>query len=254
MMSGRFTCDKCNHCGFCCREWDIELSKEDIRSLVGLGYDHREFLVPGPVPKMKLRGRSKDCFFLDDETMCTLEKLHGYEAKPHTCKLYPDVRIEKINEKDYFFYDYGGKTFSRDVMMEILDKLKKIKIPFLFEMLLDEMEILRKQKDKYVDVFNYDDSVKPSDIRKMLARRSAKKLAACKFREDDLEEFRKINNKKTDVRRMINRIQEKIPTNEALNPNLPEMLLAFFCLLSENEEKDGGKLADYFVRWNAKRF
>jgi hypothetical protein len=53
---------------------------------------------------------------------------------------------------------------------------------------------------------------------------------------------------------MIEEMQKRIPGDEALNPNLPEMLLAYFYLLQKNEPKDPGKLAKYFFEWNSKRF
>ncbi len=251
----KFGCDSCDHCGLCCKVWDIELSKEDIRNLVNLGYDLRDFLVLEPVPRIKMVGKEKNCIFLDEENMCILEKKHGKHAKPHTCRHYPDIKPEKLKENDYFFYEYGGRVFTRDLMNRMLENLKRTSKPYLFEMLLEELETLRKQKEKYVDIFNYDDTKKPSGFRKSLMKRRVKKIISKKFREDDRKEFETIEKRKRlNIQKLIEEIQKRIPGSDAVNPNLPEMLLAYFYLLQESEPRDPKRLAEYFFEWNAKRF
>lgn len=253
----KFGCESCDNCGLCCKDWDIELSKEDIRMLVDLGYHPKDFLVLDPVPRMKMvrRENEKICVFLDKENMCVLQKRHGKHAKPHTCKQYPEIKTEKIKEKDYFFYEYGGKTFTRDVMIKILENLKRTSKPYLFEMLLEELEMIKKQRERYVDFFNYDEIKKASGMGKSLARSRIKKILSKKFREDDKEEFGKIEGrKKLNVHDMVEEIRKRIPDEDALNPNLPEMLLAYFYLVQTSETKDPKRLAGYFFEWNAKRF
>ncbi len=253
----KWGCDDCDNCGLCCKDWDIELSKEDIRTLVSLGYDPKNFLVLDPVPRMKMvkRKNEKSCVFLDEENMCVLQKRHGHQAKPHTCKQYPEIKTENIKEKDYFFYEYGGKVFTRDILIKILENLKRTSKPYLFEMLLDELETLRKQGNRYVDTFNYDDAKKPSGIRKSLARGRVRKILPKKFGEGDKEEFGKIEKRaKLNVRNMIDEIQKRIPSEDVMNPNLPEMLLSYFYMVQTNDPKDSKRLAEYFFEWNAKRF
>jgi hypothetical protein len=97
-----------------------------------------------------------------------------------------------LKGKDYFFYEYGGKVFTRDVLVKILENLKRTSKPYLFEMLLDELEMLKKQKNKYVDFFNYDDAKRSSGFGKSFAKRKIKKLVYRKFREDDKRKFREI--------------------------------------------------------------
>jgi Fe-S-cluster containining protein len=251
----KWGCDDCDNCGLCCKEWDIELSKEDIRTLVDLGHDPKDFLVLEPVPRMKMVGKEKSCVFLDEENMCILQKKHGKEAKPHTCKQYPEIKTEKIKEKDYFFYEYGWKIFTRDILVKILENLKRTSKPYLFEMLLDELEMLRNQRERYVDFFNYDDAKKTSGIRKSLERRRVKKILSKKFREDDRKEFGGIEKReKLNVRNLIEGIQKRISGDEALNPELPEMLLAYFHMVQNSDPKDPEGLAEYFFEWNGKRF
>ena len=251
----KFGCDTCDNCGLCCREWDIELSKEDIRAIAGLGYDPKDFLVLEPTPRMKMTGKDKNCVFLDEKNMCVLQKKHGKQAKPHTCKQYPEIKTENIKERDYFFYGYGGKTFTRDIMVRILENLKRTSKPYLFEMLLDELEMIRKQRNRYVDFFNYNEIRKTSGFRKSLVRSRIKKTLSKKFRKEDAEEFGKIEKrKKLNVHDMMEEILKRIPAEEALNPNLPEMLLAYFYILQTGETRDPKGLAEYFFKWNSKRF
>jgi Fe-S-cluster containining protein len=251
----KFGCDNCDHCAVCCKGWDIDLSTEDIRTLAGLGYDPKDFLDFEPVLKVKTVGREKNCIFLDKENMCVIEKKHGHAAKPHTCKQYPKMKPEALKEKDYFFYEYGGKTFSRDLLVKMLEKLKASHSKHLFEALLHELEKLSRHKVRYIDLFNYDEAKNPSGFGKMMARRRVDEMISLKFSEDDIEEFRKIGKSEMlDVGKMIEELQNGIPGSEALNPNLPEMLLAYFHLLHNEEPRDAKAIAAYFFRWNAKRF
>ena len=250
-------CDTCDNCGLCCKDLDIELSKEDIRALVGLGYRLHDFLELEPVPRMKMVKSKNEriCVFLAKGNICVIHKKHGAEKKPHTCRQYPDLKAENLKGKDYFFYEYGGKVFTRDVLVKILENLKRTSKAYLFEMLLDELEMLKKQKNRYVDFFNYDDVKKPSGLGKSFSKRSVRKTVSKKFMDDDRKEFREIDKRaKLNVPGMIGEIQKRIPGEEALNPNLPEMLLAYFYILQKNEPKDPEMLAKYFFEWNGKRF
>jgi Fe-S-cluster containining protein len=250
-----YGCDKCSHCAACCKGWDIELSKEDIRELAKLGYDIKEFLEVRPAPRMKVVGKEKNCIFLDKEKMCVLEKKHGHKAKPHTCRHYPEISAEKIKEKDYFFFEYGGKIFARDVLVRMMDGLKVAGKHQLFERLLHELEKLGRHKVHYVDVFNYDEKKNPSALSKMLARRRVDDIIAVKFGREEKEEFGRLEkNKELDTKRMIEEMQKRIPSGEAINPNLPDMLLAYFYFLQHEEPRDARSAAAYFFEWNAKRF
>jgi len=251
----KFGCDDCNNCGACCRELHIELSKEDIRKLVELGYVPDDFLELKPIPRTKLVGKEKNCVFLNDEIMCTIEKNHGHESKPHGCILYPRFNPDEMNKNDYFFYEYGGKTLTRDILIKMLGRLRKTSRAFLFEMLLDELETIRKQDNRYVDIFNYDDEKRGSDLGKRLARRRISKMLPKKFRDEDSEEFGKIKKaKEFDVRMFMNEICKGVPGKDALNPNMPDMLLAFFRMLRDEEPREAKALAEYFFEWNGKRF
>ncbi|MEM5871734.1 MAG: YkgJ family cysteine cluster protein [Candidatus Aenigmatarchaeota archaeon] len=254
-MNIKFGCKSCNHCAVCCKGWDIELSKEDIRNLVSLGYNIRDFLDVKPNPKMKLVGKQKNCIFLDEKNMCIIEKKHGHESKPHTCKHYPHISKEKIKEKDYFFYRYKDKVFSRDVLIKMLDKIKDSDPTMMFESFLHELERLPQHEDDYIDVFNYQENLKPSTLSKIFVRPKIEDLVSLKFGKEEREFFEKIEKrKKFSVKKFIEEIKKRIPTSEAINPNLPEMLLAYFYFIRRQEPKHEKKLAEYFFEWNGKRF
>ncbi len=167
----KFSCEhNCDHCRLCCQGWDIDLAKEDIRTIVSFGYSPKYFLEFEPVLKMKTKGKDRDCVFLDRDDLCKLEKRHGHEAKPHACKQFPRMSTETIKEKDYFFYEYRGRTLTRDIFIKILDRVMPAKSDEVFDALLGELERLPKHGHRYVDVFNYDEKKKPSFLGKASAR------------------------------------------------------------------------------------
>lgn len=259
----KFGCDNCNHCALCCKGWDIELTKEDIRALAGLGYKLEHFLeIKGSrgtlgSPIMRKAGKERNCIFLDGENMCVLEKKHGHEAKPHTCKLYPKIRAEKLSEKDYFFYEYGGKTISRDMLASLLEPLKAADRSVLFETLLSGLEKLKKHKSKYVDLFNFEARRKGSFLSARSAKRKTRRLVYAKVREDDAQEFLQIEPADSfDVRKFVEHLQKGLADEKEhpLNPNLPEMLLAYLYATKKGPPRDEKAMADYFFRWNDKRF
>lgn len=251
----KYGCDNCDHCAICCKGWDIELSKEDIMAIASLGYELKYFLNVKPLPRMKVVGKEKNCIFLDSENMCVLEKSHGHSAKPHTCRHYPKITPEKLKEKDYFFFGYGGKTFSRDVFAHVLGTLDDVAPSDLFNVLLFRLEKLRKHRAKYIDIFNYDERRRHSDLSKALARSRIRKLTRSRFGKEDAEEFSGIKTaKKFNVARFIDHLKKGVCKECSLNPNLPDMLLAYLLVLKKEQPKDAKEAADYFFEWNAKRF
>jgi Fe-S-cluster containining protein len=250
-----FGCDNCTHCGACCTGLDIELSKEDIRLLVTLGYKLDDFLETNPVPMMKTSPGKMRCIFLDNKNFCAIHARHGHAAKPHTCRHYPRITPETLAKKDYHFFRYGGKTLSRDVLANMLDSLKSAGESELFDVLLFRLEKLRKQSGKYIDVFNYNDRKRHSELSKAFARRRIKKLAAAKVKKDDIAEFGNIERrKKFDTGRFVETLRRRISEGAGHNHNLPEMLLAYLYAIKHAEPRDAKAMAEYFFQWNEKRF
>jgi Fe-S-cluster containining protein len=253
----KYGCDNCDHCALCCKGWDIELTKEDIRSLASLGYKLDHFLEIKESPIMKTKGKERNCIFLDRENLCVLEKRHGHEAKPHTCKLYPKIRTERLAEKDYFFFEYGGKTFTRDVFSSLLDPLKHEDASRLYERLLAGLEKVKKQKPRYVDRFNFDGKRNGSFLSARSAKRKTRMLVYSRVGEDDSLEFLQLKPRKGfDPGKFVTHLQKGLEENRerTLNPNLPEMLLAFLYATKKGQPRDEKAMSDFFFRWNDKRF
>jgi len=252
----RFSCEhNCDHCRLCCQGWDIDLSKEDIRTIVSFGYSPKYFLEFKPVLKMKTKGKDRDCIFLDRDDLCKLEKRHGHEAKPHACKQFPRMSTETIKEKDYFFYEYRGRTFTRDLLVTMLDKIRAANGSKVFDAFLSELEKLPRHKHRYVDTFNYEEKKKASLFGRSAARGKARGIFAAKFRQEDINEIMQLKKAKIfDVAKFVDLVKERIPGTDALNPNLPEMLLTYLFALKQMEPRDAKAAADYFFQWNAKRF
>jgi Fe-S-cluster containining protein len=247
--------DSCTNCGACCTGLDIELSKEDIRSLVSLGYKLEHFLETEPVPMLRTSPGKMRCIFLDSKNFCAIHKRHGHDAKPHTCRHYPKITTEALSQRDYRFFKYGGKTLSRDVLANILASMKNVHESELFKSLLFRLEKLRKQKATYIDTFNYDDNKHHSELRKAFAGRRAVKLAKAKVRDEDVGEFAAIAKRRSfDVSGFTGELRESLLKGEGHNHNLPEMMLAFFYAIKNAEPRDAKALARHFFEWNAKRF
>ncbi|MCX6817648.1 MAG: YkgJ family cysteine cluster protein [Candidatus Aenigmarchaeota archaeon] len=250
-----YGCDNCTNCGACCTGLDIELSKEDIRSLVSLGYKLEDFLETEPVPMLKTSPGKRRCIFLDNKNFCAIHGRHGHAAKPHTCRHYPKMTQEALSQRDYRFFKYGGKTLSRDVLANILASMKDVHESELFKSLLFRLEKLRKQKASYIDTFNYDDNRRHSELRKTFARRRAIKLAKAKVRSDDIAEFAAITKRRSfDSSGFTGELRARLMKGEGHNHNLPEMLLAYLYAIKKAEPRDAKAAAKYFFEWNAKRF
>lgn len=246
---------ECVHCAACCRGWDIALSKEDIRTLVRKGYDISRFLELDPVPRARTAGKNDNCVFLDRRNLCVIHTRNGRDSKPVVCRQYPEPDRKELDNHDFAFYRHGGKVFTRDVMVTILDHLKRVRKEDLFQMFLEELDSVRKQENSYVDVFNYDDTKKASGLRNFIYERRAKKTLKEKFAEEDRNEFEKIQKaKELDIPALMENIKKRIPDKRAGNENLPEMLLAYFYLLQKEKPRDSEALAEYFFGWNEKMF
>jgi Fe-S-cluster containining protein len=91
----KYSCDKCP--AYCCTYSDIEVGKRDIARLArhfGIDYERAEerFTKMDPEKGVRLLRHRKDkifdstCMFLDQEK----RRCGVYEARPGTCRKYPD--------------------------------------------------------------------------------------------------------------------------------------------------------------------
>ncbi|WP_428264432.1 YkgJ family cysteine cluster protein [Haliangium sp.] len=93
---GRFAYD-CHGCGACCRGLGIGL---DARA----GQAERLLtLYPGLTPFLRARGATWTafnprgrCWFLDDDGLCRVEREHGRDTKPASCRLFPFNRVFRL--------------------------------------------------------------------------------------------------------------------------------------------------------------
>jgi Fe-S-cluster containining protein len=153
----------CNECGyycttyFCCKQWRyIDLSKGDIRKLAAVGYQLNKFMAFDPDPKMKQKGPERKCIFLEKDGKCEVHRKYGKQMKPYACRKFPHQELQATeDDMDFVFYHYEDKVFTRDVLIDMLDACRSAKREKLFEQFSLQLEILRSQKDKYIDFFNF---------------------------------------------------------------------------------------------------
>lgn len=88
----------CQGCGVCCRGSIIPLCDEDLAKLAaqnwheheqfrGLKITQREALFGGR--KVLAKRSDGSCVFLTDAGRCTIHELHGADAKPAVCRMFP---------------------------------------------------------------------------------------------------------------------------------------------------------------------
>jgi lysine-N-methylase len=92
----------CHGTGNCCREYRINVSAEEGRRIVSLGYDPARDL--GGLPPIRRTGWFRPryflsrhpgggCVFLSPEGRCRIHEKFGYEAKPLACRLFPFLLV-----------------------------------------------------------------------------------------------------------------------------------------------------------------
>lgn len=78
---------RCNHCGKCCEETEMELSNKDIEQLEEMGYVQEEFTVIDEDGQTRLKNLGKWCYFYD----ATKKRCRVYAKRPTGCYIYPVV-------------------------------------------------------------------------------------------------------------------------------------------------------------------
>jgi Fe-S-cluster containining protein len=78
---------RCSHCGICCTETEMLLSREDIKRLEKKGYNKKFFLRYDKAGYAKLKNRSGYCVFYNlEKHQCNI-----YFDKPSGCNVYPVI-------------------------------------------------------------------------------------------------------------------------------------------------------------------
>ena len=83
---------RCSHCGVCCTETEMLLSKEDIKRIEKKGFHKKYFLKIDKDGYAQLRNRNGYCVFYDlEKHQCSI-----YFDKPSGCGVYPVILDEDI--------------------------------------------------------------------------------------------------------------------------------------------------------------
>ena len=93
----------CHVCGSCCKEYQVEVSPEEMKRIEAQGWDKDKdlgglapFRRIGPpwARRYLLNHRSDDsCVFLSEQGRCRVHENFGYDAKPLPCRMFPFVLI-----------------------------------------------------------------------------------------------------------------------------------------------------------------
>lgn len=81
----------CSHCGVCCTETEMLLSKKDIKRLEDRGYRKKQFVRYDKHGYALLRNREGYCVFYDQ----TKRQCSEYEFRPSGCRVYPVIVDEE---------------------------------------------------------------------------------------------------------------------------------------------------------------
>jgi len=82
----------CSHCGICCTETEMLLSKEDIKRIEKKGFHKKYFLKIDKEGYAQLKNRNGYCVFYDlEKRQCRI-----YPDKPSGCGVYPVILDEDI--------------------------------------------------------------------------------------------------------------------------------------------------------------
>lgn len=81
---------RCSHCGKCCEETEMWLSKADIERLERAGHRREDFVRYDEQGFAQLRNRDGYCVFYD----FSLRRCGAYSDRPLGCRVYPVVYSE----------------------------------------------------------------------------------------------------------------------------------------------------------------
>jgi Fe-S-cluster containining protein len=81
---------RCSHCGVCCTETEMLLSKKDIKRLKERGFNQKQFARFDQQGYATLKNRDGYCVFYDrSKHRCSV-----YEDRPSGCRVYPVILDE----------------------------------------------------------------------------------------------------------------------------------------------------------------
>jgi Fe-S-cluster containining protein len=78
---------RCSHCGVCCTETEMLLSKKDIKRLEDRGFAENQFVQYDKRGYAQLKNRDGYCVFYDRKNLqCSV-----YLSRPSGCRVYPVI-------------------------------------------------------------------------------------------------------------------------------------------------------------------
>jgi len=82
---------RCSHCGICCTETEMLLSKKDIKRLESIGYYKTLFAKCDKQGYVQLKNRDGYCVFYDVQK----KRCRVYADRPSGCRVYPVILDEE---------------------------------------------------------------------------------------------------------------------------------------------------------------
>ncbi|MCW4004706.1 MAG: YkgJ family cysteine cluster protein [Candidatus Bathyarchaeota archaeon] len=82
---------RCSHCGVCCTQTEMLLSKKDIKRLENKGYSPKSFVRYDKQGYAQLKNRDGYCVFYD----CKKHRCIVYDDRPTGCRVYPVIVDEE---------------------------------------------------------------------------------------------------------------------------------------------------------------
>lgn len=105
----------------CCSEWRITLTKEEYRGTRKRRPEARELIQKKTMPDGSghtvyeiMLDERKQCPFLSEEHLCSLQTEFGYTSLSHTCQTYPRVFFKYMDKLE------GGMSLGCEKVLELL--------------------------------------------------------------------------------------------------------------------------------------
>jgi Fe-S-cluster containining protein len=133
-------CWDCHGCGVCCRGSIIPLSEDDLAKLAGQRWkEHPDFAGVKTVVREGLLGGRKvlakrsdgSCVFLTDDNRCRIHELHGADAKPDVCRMFP-LQLVPLENFAYVTPRRSCPSAAADLGRPIAEQLPVLKKSELF--------------------------------------------------------------------------------------------------------------------------
>lgn len=126
---------ECRGCGHCCRGTTVALDERDLKTLKEQEWDkHPEFRgVKTVVRERHFGGRhvlakraDGRCVFLSDEGRCRIHEMHGPDAKPAICRMFP-LQLVPLGDFAYLTTRRSCPTAAVDEGRPLIEHLRELK-------------------------------------------------------------------------------------------------------------------------------